>query len=273
MNAYDLYDQLGRDFDIGDVKDEWSFVEFNEFVYPDFKDRYIGLMLDNTDTIEKVYTAVFPDRETIDNLLARNEENILFFCHHAMGYDPELKKLPFYNMSIPHLQALKDRRISLYVSHAPLDKNGSYTTSMTLAKALQLEIVSEFCEYIGIKVGVIGHTQCKTITEFADCVRKTVGHEIKVHVYGDETICDGKVAVAAGGGVFDFILREVADLGCNTYLTGITRSNPEFEPTVNFHKIAQDNKINVIGATHYSTEKYACIAMLDYFKKRGLNTG
>ena len=45
---------------------------------------------------------------------------------------------------------------------------------------------------------------------------------------------------------------------------------PSFEPGMEFHRIAEEKKINVIGATHYSTEKYACIAMEDYFKKLGI---
>jgi len=36
------------------------------------------------------------------------------------------------------------------------------------------------------------------------------------------------------------------------------------------HKIAEENGINVLGGTHYSTEKFACIAMVDYFKKLNL---
>ena len=30
--------------------------------------------------------------------------------------------------------------------------------------------------------------------------------------------------------------------------------------------------INVLGGTHYSTEKFACISMVDYFKKIGLSS-
>ncbi len=37
-----------------------------------------------------------------------------------------------------------------------------------------------------------------------------------------------------------------------------------------FHRIVLESKINVIGATHYSTEKYACMAMTGYFKKIGV---
>ena len=36
------------------------------------------------------------------------------------------------------------------------------------------------------------------------------------------------------------------------------------------HAFEKENKINVIGGTHYSTEKFACQSMCDYFRELGL---
>lgn len=87
---------------------------------------------------------------------------------------------------------------------------------------------------------------------------------------GDESIEKGRVGIAAGGGCIDFVARELLALGLNTLLTGCTRSIPSFEPNMEFHRIAEAKKINLVGATHYSTEKYACMAMTGYFGKIGL---
>ena len=76
--------------------------------------------------------------------------------------------------------------------------------------------------------------------------------------------------MAAGGGCIDFVGRELSELGVNTYLTGLTKPMPSFEPSLEFHRIAKESKINVVGATHYSTEKYACMAMEDYFAGLGI---
>jgi putative NIF3 family GTP cyclohydrolase 1 type 2 len=88
---------------------------------------------------------------------------------------------------------------------------------------------------------------------------------------GEETIAAQKIAVAAGGGCMGFIAEEVTMLGINTYLTGGTRPTPGFEPSMAFHRLAKRGRIHVVGATHYSTEKYACMAMVDYFHKLGLD--
>lgn len=270
MKAKELYETIGRDFEIDKYTDEWSFVEFNEFVDPGFEERYIGVMLNNADDIQKVYTSTIPDTIVLDKILGLNETDILLFSHHAMGYDPTLEDFPFYNIPFDYLKRLRERRISFYVLHVPLDKNGDYSTSVNLAKALGLEVAGEFCEYLGCKVGVICETSFAKVADFASHVENVVGHDVKVRQYGDETIEKGRVAVAAGGGSIDFVARELSDLGVNAYLTGVTKPMPSFEPSMEFHRIAQESKINVVGATHYSTEKYACMAMVDYFAGLGL---
>jgi len=270
MKAKELYEKIGIDFGVDKYKDDWSFVEFNEFINPDFKERYIGVMLDNTDEIEKVYTSTFPDTEVLDNIVSRNETDILLLSHHAMGYDPTLDGFPFYNIPVDYLKKLKERRISFYVLHIPLDRNGTYSTSVNLAKEFQLQIIGEFCEYLGCKVGVICETAFTKLEDFAPYVQNIIGHEIKVRRYGDEIIKRKTVAVAAGGGCIDFVADELAALGINTFLTGCTRPIPSFEPNMEFHRIAKESNINVVGATHYSTEKFACMAMVEYFAGLGI---
>ena len=270
MNAKELYEKISRDYEIEKYKDDWSFVEFNEFINPDFKDRYIGAMLDNTTEIKKVYTSTFPDTEILDNILNRDENNILLLCHHAMGYDPTLEGFPFCSIPVGYLKKLKERRISFYVMHIPLDSNGTYSTSVNLAKELQLQITGEFCEYLGCKVGVICETGFTKLGDFALHVENTIGHTIKVRQYGDNIIEGNIVGVAAGGGCIDFVAQELAALAVNTFLTGCTRPIPSFEPNMEFHRIAKENKINLVGATHYSTEKFACMAMVKYFEELGI---
>jgi putative NIF3 family GTP cyclohydrolase 1 type 2 len=270
MNAKKLYEKISIDFEIEKFKDDWSFIEYNEFINPDFKEKYIGVMLDNTYEIEKVYTSTFPDTEVLDDIISRNETDILLLSHHAMGYDPTLEGFPFFNIPADYLKKLKEQRVSFYVLHIPLDKNGDYSTSVNLAKELQLEITSQFCEYLGCKVGVICETDFTKLTDFASHVENVIGHEIKIRQYGDEIIERNTIAIAAGGGCIDFVAQELAALGINTFLTGCTRPIPSFEPNMEFHRIAKENKINLIGATHYSTEKFACMAMVKYFTLLGI---
>lgn len=270
MKASMLYARLDADFGIASLKDDWSFMDFNEYIAPGFSERYIGLVLDNTSEVKKVYSATIPDLEILDEILRRKESDILLFSHHAMCYDPTREGFPFYSLPESYLRMLKEQRISFYVLHVPLDVNGEYSTSVCLARQLGLEIVEEFCEYEGVKCGVICTTGKKTAAELAAHVGAVMGHEVKLLRNGSDRILHGRVALAAGGGSVDFAAREIAELGINMYITGNTRQVPRVDFISGFHRIISEKDINVIGATHYSTEKYACMSMVRYFTKLGL---
>jgi putative NIF3 family GTP cyclohydrolase 1 type 2 len=270
MNAKELYARLDQDFDIKNLKDDWSFMKFSEYIAPSFKKRYMGVVLDNTAEVKKVYTATIPDLDILEKLIHTDQTNILLFSHHAMGYDPTTTGFPFYDIPEEYLSKLKHQGISLYVLHVPLDKNGEYSTSVSFAKKLNLEVIDEFCEYEGVKCGVICKTNIKTATLLTEYVKSIVGHEVKLTKNGDDAIHNGKVAIAAGGGSVGFAAKEIYERSINMYITGCTRQVPSVEPIVEFHRIAEERKINVLGATHYTTEKYACIAMVRYFKKLGI---
>jgi putative NIF3 family GTP cyclohydrolase 1 type 2 len=243
---------------------------FNEYIAPAFKKRYMGLVLDNTAEVEKVYTATMPDLDILEKLIQTNQTDLLLFSHHAMGYDPAITGIPFYDIPRKYLEKLKQQRISFYVLHVPLDLNGEYSTAVTLAKHLKLDIIDEFCEWEGKKAGVVCKTDIKTATGLVKHVKSILGHEIKLIKNGDDNIRGGRVAIAAGGGSVGFVAVELAELGINTYITGCTREVPAVDFITDFHKISREERINVIGATHYTTEKFACIAMVDYFEKLGV---
>lgn len=268
MDAQELYQKLDQDFELDRLTDDWKEMEFNEYITENFKKRYMGLMLDNSAEISKVYTAVFPDEKILDKIINSGEKDVLLFVHHPMVWD--ISSSPVYkSINKEYLRKLKENRISVYGIHTPLDKNGQYSTSMCLTEALDMIPTGEFAEYFGVMAGVIGKTRCHTVEELTEKVRSAVGHKIKLWSYGLQTIREGKVAIGAGGN-FPEEITEISGLGINTLVTGVTRPVKSYFPSIETHRLAKENKINIIGATHYSTEKFACMAMAGYFKKLGL---
>ncbi len=272
MNSKIIYDRLYIDFQLDSMKDDWSFMNFeSNMIHHEFRTSYMGRVLDNTEEIKKVYTMTFPDQELIHQVFEKNESNILLFSHHAMGYHPLKNGFPFYDIATNDMIEMKKRNISLYVLHTPLDHYGQYSTSVSLSKALNMEIIEPFCQCDAIiQAGVIGKTLIKNIEEIQELLSKVVGHETKAYWYGDKVLKGEKVAIAAGGGTYPFVASEIADLGINCYITGFTKPLLYVQSTLDFHRIAKENGINVIGATHYSTEKFACMAMVKYFEKLGV---
>jgi putative NIF3 family GTP cyclohydrolase 1 type 2 len=271
MDAEKLVKQLDTDFELDKREEgEWGEFDLGDYVVEGIGKKPMGLILDNANSITKVYTSVFPSEKVIRKILDSNEQDILLFTHHPMIWDPSPDRRPFRNISHELLSPLKGRRVSYYAIHIPLDAVGPYSTGVSLAKAIGVQPERYFFEYGGVEVGVIGTIDLATLSELAERVNNAVGHDVKVCNYGSDVIIDSQVAVVGGGGGEPDIASEVADMGLNTYVTGITGIFETYPPSAQFHEVCKEKEINVIGATHYSTEKFACIAMVDYFKKLGL---
>ncbi|MFW9807432.1 MAG: Nif3-like dinuclear metal center hexameric protein [Candidatus Thorarchaeota archaeon] len=271
MEAEALYESLNKEFELDKLHDdEWSLLDLGEYMTESFRNTRMGLALDNTEEVHKVYTSVFPSNRVLDYLLATKERNILLFTHHPMNWYLDEGGVPFRNIPMEYLKRLKERGISYYAIHVPLDKNGPYGTTSSLARELSIETEKEFFEYFGVFVGIIGKTKQESLLDIAKQVEETVGHRVRIWEYGSSGIPDQRVAIVAGGGNDPDVALGMVDAGVKTYITGVTQKNPDWTPSLKFHEICEKNGINIVGATHYSTEKFACIAIQKFFEKVGL---
>ena len=271
MKAEEIVSRLDKEFEITKIKEEeWGLFDLGEHVTESFAKTRKGLVLDFTSEIECVYTAVFPSEVVLDQILQANTTDTLLFTHHPMIWDTMNEGYPFRNIPKKYLEEMKKRRISYYAIHIPLDRNGPYSTGMSLARGVGVEPIEEFAEFNGSLVGVIGTTECESIRELAGTVEDAIGHDVKLWEYGTNKIPHQKVAVVGGGGNYPQIAEELGTLDIRTYITGVTMKVPSYEPSLIFHDICKRYGINVIAATHYSTERFACIAILDFFEKLGI---
>ena len=94
-----------------------------------------------------------------------------------------------------------------------------------------------------------------------------MNHEVSPYLNGEGVIRDRRVALAAGGGLIEEVVKEAAQNNVNVFVTGITINN---DHTAEVHALAEALEMNILGGTHYSTEKFACIQMADYFQKFGV---
>jgi len=268
MLAKDLYAKLDNDFIKPGLSDEWFkyMPELEHYLCDNFKNRNMGLVCDFTETVNRVFTAVFPSERVIKNI-SLNNENAMLFVHHASNWDLNKSPVGFYNMTTSMLEMLKEKRISIYCLHSPLDNYGEFSTSKTFADALDIEFIKTFIKYEGGLCGVIGRTKHKTITELQKQFTQVVGHKTKLYQYGEPSIDDGIVGLCAGGGNQVFVIEELLENNIKTLITGLTVKN---DFSAEAHRLGEKHGINIIGGTHYSTEKFACIAMCEYFERNGL---
>jgi len=269
MKATQLYQQLEKDFITPEMSDDLSqhMSSVADFLCPNFKKRSMGLVCDFAAEIKKVYTAVFPSREVMQRILDDDVQDAMLFVHHPSIWD--IRKAPdvFQQMDRDLLEQFRERRISIYNLHVPLDNFGDYSTTVSLAKTLGIEPEESFAPCLGALCGVFGKTDIATVQELKERFEVAIGHQVNLYPYGEGKIKEGTVALVAGGGNDVPFLKEVAKAGINVFVTGIAVRNSHSEKA---HEFAEKHKISILGGTHYSTEKFACMAMVDYFEKIGL---
>ena len=76
--------------------------------------------------------------------------------------------------------------------------------------------------------------------------------------------------VAGGGDQID-IVKEAARLGCTTYITGTAahRWERSLEGNERFHEYVRGSSINLVGGTHYNTEKCAVQDVAAFLNRHG----
>lgn len=266
MEARRLYAWLEKDFIKPGITDDWiKYMKNKNFLSDNFKTRSMGVVCDNSEEIKRVYTAVFPT-DAVLRQVAKTKDALLF-VHHPEIWDMTKAPEVFQEMNPKLLEKLKQQRVSVYNLHTALDNYGKYSTSKCLAEELKITRPKPFAPYNGGLAGVFGTTKLTSTKELSKMFKQVLGHRVSLYLYGDEQIRSGRVAVVAGGGNDKKILKEIADNKTNTFVTGITALNSHSQSA---HDFAKQHKINILGGTHYSTEKFACIAMCRYFENLGL---
>ena len=274
MKATDLYSQLEKVFVKQGITEDWyddkSLYDesFDEYFCENFKNRSMGLLCDFTDEITKIYTAVFPSERVLTKILDDSITNAMLFLHHPLAWD--LSKDPdiaFYQINIKLLKKLRKRRISLFNFHLPLDNYSDYATSKSLADALGIAIERSFAKYCGAMTGVIGTTDCNDVSALSAKYTQVVGHETRLYQYGESKIKNKRVGICAGGGNDTDVVKELVDNGINVLISGLSVKN---KYSADAHKLEEQHGVNLLGGTHYSSEKFACIAICEYFKALGL---
>ena len=264
MKAIDLFRRLDRDFILPHLIDDWTEILDPTRYTDNFKKTWMGLALDNTDKIERIYTAVFASKRTIEFLIANDVRNAMLLTHHPMDWDITADPV-FQEITPAYLDELQARKISLYNLHTPLDRVSDFSTSVTLAHALGANVLDSFGEF-----AVIAQTPAKTISELKANFEKAIGHAAKLYPYGaSDNIDGGLVAFGAGGGNQPDLFPIMAARGVNTYIVGIAAVNDR-PKSIAAHEAARQHQVNLISGTHYSTEKFAMIKMGEYFARLGL---
>lgn len=278
MEVDGLVRELDAEFRVDLVThDDWA--PLFEQVYPEpywrrhveaaYPERWNGLMVRGGGEVERAVTCVFPS----DDVVAGLEPRTLLFSEHPLDYGDRPGFLPLAQASF---ETLHERECCFYHVHAPLDQHPRISPSRLLAEGIGLEGLQE---YFPIDEGLpggaaIAGTSELTLEGLVARLRVFLGGDIPVHVVLRGREHAGRVAVVAGGGAEPEALRASLERGCDTFVTGNAGTYCELETVqaVNraFRRLAEEANVSAIDATHYGTERPPQLAMLDWFRRRGL---
>jgi len=264
---------LDKEFDI-ENNDE-NLVEFavtddnKKYFNQDFLGHKTGLINFNSTEIKKVYTTVFITDNIIEKL--KSEKGSLILTHHHFDYYEDERGIQPIRPEI--FEILKESENSIYVAHAPLDTHKIYGTSISLAELCDIKVNKLFFDYFGEPTAVIGYIEKIEFNKFSELIRQKIKRPFLSLVKNIDSV--EKIAVVAGGGDMSEILQQVYDFGCDTLLTGTVEHRWAIpfiqEENRKFHELNKRLKLNLIGGTHFATERPAMIKILSLFQEHGID--
>jgi putative NIF3 family GTP cyclohydrolase 1 type 2 len=274
----DLVSALDDYFRVPDVRnDDWSpgfehcYPEpyWRQYAEPGYEERWNGLMVRGDESVDRAVTCVFPS----DRIVAALAPRTLLFSEHPLDFGDAPGFLPLARESF---ETMRERGISFYHAHAPLDMHPELSPSRLCAQGIGLERLEEYYPIAdGIPGGaaIIGESSL-TLEGLAEALRAFLGPEIKVHVLTRPRPEAGRVAVVAGGGADRSLLEASLERGCQTYVTGNAATNCVLdfvqEQVREFRELADEAGVALLDAMHYGMEKPPQIAMVAWFARRGL---
>jgi putative NIF3 family GTP cyclohydrolase 1 type 2 len=274
----ELVAELDAYFRIPEVRDDdWSKTfesvypqpYWRDFVLPGWEGRWNGLSIQGAERVERVATCVFPS----DRVVASLEPGTFLFSEHPLDFADEPGFLP---LALTAFESMRERGISFYNAHAPLDMHPEVSPSRLCAEGAGLEELEEYfpiCAGIPGGAAIIGQSRL-SVDGLADALRGFLGAEIKVHVLTRPRTEAGRVAMVAGGGATVDILAASLERGCQTYVTGNAATNCRIDWVQDqvraFRERADAAGVALIDAMHYGMEKPPQLAMVDWFAARGL---
>lgn len=251
---------------------------FQRYAVPTFlTGLWNGLALSNAKTVNRVYCIVFPGQNVLDKIIAREVERgdpgTLIFAHSLLNY--VATKATYTAITDAQLAELKEHRISLYICHAPLDAHPELSPAVALANALKLREQTPFAgrgtDRQRVTLGIYGNGKPTSFHDFAKrCVEVCGLPGLRYDSVRHNGQPVQKIAVLPGIATPDD-LREAAQLGCDTLVTGewwVFGMNGDAAYRDLMLSTLADLRLNLIGTSHFASNAVVMRKeLLDWFRE------
>jgi len=278
MQLSKIVSKLDEEFYVEEVNDDWHWLFDNLFLKKSLASfrkpgKNTGLMIANSDEVNKIYTSFSPSRYVLEEIRMRGIVNCLLVVKHPFDWDGRRNGLGFLFFQERDYQLMEGMGISIYSLHTPLDKNRNdkvVSTAYGFAKIIKLNVEEEFgTDAInpGLNLGLIGKVPEKRLSDLIKRLNKVLDYRVKLNKVNDDV---GRVAIVTGGGFVPELIEQAKERGVGTYITGIITPNAsKYDLKTYREKFSKINKLglNIIGCSHYLTEKWAMLYSINYFSE------
>src|SRR3989344_1072251 len=227
MELKKVVDILDDEFKIEEVIDDWSFMFDRQFIKKSLasfrKPKHnTGLMIANSQEINKIYTAFAPSRYVLEKIHMAGIVNTLLVVKHPFDWNGKRNGPGFIHFEERDYQLMEGMGISIYSLHTPMDKNRNdkvVSTAYAFAKIIKLKVEEEFGveeNNSWMRIGLIGRINESKLSSLIKKLNSKLGYRVKLRKVDNNV---GKVAVVTGGGFIPSIIQDAKDRGVNTYIT------------------------------------------------------
>ena len=194
--------------------------------------RFNGLMLRGSGSVEKVWCVAFPSEEVLTPILMQAHPGDLIFSHHPIDMrcgDPRGKPGAGFIPIVPRtLERLTNQQLSFYSCHVPLDIHTQISTSDVIVRAIDGRVVDQFLPSGHGYAGRLCDIPPIALDELIETCRQVLSLPY-VDLQGNNAKgMVSRIAVVAGGGG-DVAFYEEADRKGQT--ASLPAKSPQRSPT------------------------------------------
>ncbi|MFC7442939.1 Nif3-like dinuclear metal center hexameric protein [Laceyella putida] len=228
---------------------------------PRFTQLFNGLMVQGEEQIHTIFLAVFPTHDVLQRFIDAGEPGDLLFMHHPLVMecgDPRGRwGRGFVPIDEIYIQQIKDKGLSIYTCHVPLDVHPQVSTSLAIAESLSASIAGSFC---ATEHGAFGYIANIPACSTDDLIREACAlFQIPYADFeGPQHDRVDKVAIIAGCGDKVAWMKEAESKGAKAYLTGEIHCHVDNDyGRTRYRQMMEyvaDTSMSLIGVSHAASE-------------------
>jgi putative NIF3 family GTP cyclohydrolase 1 type 2 len=194
--------------------------DWQSFFEEDFVKYFNGLMIRGDENVERVHLAVFPTDDVLETFIAQSNRGDLLFMHHPLLMecgDPQGEwGRGFVPIKEKYFHAMKEKGLSVYTCHIPLDLNETISTSKSIMNVLNGSVIDYFGDEGDKSFGFICNVP-KTNTEALISELEKIFDIPYVDFEGKKHEHINKIAIIAGCGDKTSWMKEAEEKGVQAY--------------------------------------------------------